>query len=349
MIKIAGLHTAVPPLSLTQEQSLKFILKNFKTSPACRNLYKKVLTHKGIAKRHFVFDKIEDVLEKDPDKINHRFEEKALKLSAQSILGALVKAKIKPEELDFLAVSTCTGYLCPGLSAQLIGKCDLRKDVRTLDVVGMGCGSALPAMEQCHNFLHAYPKAVAAFVSTEICSSAIFVDDSADLVISNGIFADGSASLVLKNMEEPGVAELCMFHSLTYPEWKETLRFKTEMGRLRNVLGKDVPQQAGQSVEAVVKQCLLKMGLKKSDVAHWILHSGGSKVLDQIQKVLRLTDKEVFPSREILKNFGNISSPTVLYVLNEILNSSLPPKPNDFGLMVAFGAGFSVHGCVIRF
>lgn len=349
MIKIAGVHTAVPTLSLTQEQSLEFILKNFKISPAFRKLYKKVLSNEGIAKRHFAFDRVEDVLEKDPDKINRRFEEKALNLSAQSLLGALAKAKIKPEELDFLAASTCTGYLCPGLSAQLIGKCNLRKDVRTVDVVGMGCGSALPAMEQCHNFLHAYPKAVAASVSTEICSSAIFVDDSPDLVISNGIFADGSGALVLKNMEESGIAELCLFHSLTYPEWKETLRFKIENGRLRNVLGKDVPHQAGESVEAVVNQCLVKMGLKKSDVAHWILHSGGSKVLDQIQKVLGLTDQQVFPSRQVLKNFGNISSPTVLYVLHEILKTSPSPQSGEIGLMIAFGAGFSAHGCVLRF
>src|SRR5207247_3504699 len=142
----------------------------------------------------------------------------------------------------------------PGLSTRLIEACHLRKDLRCLDVVGMGCGSAIPSIEQAHNFLSVHPHKIAASVSTEICSAAIYSGDSPDLVISNAIFADGSAAVVLRNSSNAGLASLRSFGSHTYPEWKETLRFKSEKGRLRNVLSKDVPAVVEKSIHVLVKK-----------------------------------------------------------------------------------------------
>lgn len=349
MIHLRSLAVAKPRLRLTQKEALRFILKNFRIRPGTRALYKKIFSHADIQGRSFGLERLEDVLEEDPDRINRRFEEQAVRLSTQSLKEALRKAGTRPEDLDFLAVSTCTGYLCPGLAARLIESCGLRRDLRYADVVGMGCGSAIPALEQAHNFLAAHPSSAAAAVSTEICSAAMFSGDSADLVVSNAIFADGSAASVLGNSSGGGRAAFRSFACLTYPEWKEDLRFRTQEGRLRNVLSRKVPSQAAQSVHALTGKILSGEGLRAADVRHWVLHSGGSKVLDEIQKSLRLSDSDLAHSRFVLKRHGNLSSPSVLYALERLLASPHPPKKGEPGLMISFGAGFAAHACLLEF
>src|SRR5207247_3688008 len=142
----------------------------------------------------------------------------------------------------------------PGLSTRLIEACHLRKDLRCLDVVGMGCGSAIPSIEQAHNFLSVHPHKIAASVSTEICSAAIYSGDSPDLVISNAIFADGSAAVVLRNSSNAGVASLPSFASHAYPDWKQALRFKSETGRLRNVISKYVLAVVENSIQLMINK-----------------------------------------------------------------------------------------------
>ncbi len=355
MIKICSVSTATPPLRLTQKEALQFIRENFKVQPGTLKLYERVFGNESVETRYFSLENIEAVLEEDPDKINRRFEKQAIQLSALSLKKALFRAKIEAQELDFLAVSTCTGYVCPGLAAQLIEPCGLRHDLRYVEVVGMGCGSAIPAMEQCHNFLKANPNGTAASISTEICSAAMYSDDAPELVISNAIFADGSAATILTDKENRGQSLkgqspifLKNFASLTYPKWKEELRFTTQNGRLRNKLGVQVPTQAAQSVKEVVALLCKKSGIQRDAIQYWIAHTGGKRVLDEIQKSLSLPDLALAPSRKILKNYGNLSSPSVLYVLEEVLTSS-SPKKGELSILVSFGAGFSAHACLLEF
>jgi alkylresorcinol/alkylpyrone synthase len=258
-------------------------------------------------------------------------------------------AEISPGDLDFLVVSTCTGYLCPGLSTRLIEECGLRKDIRCLDVVGMGCGSAIPAMEQAHNFLAVHPRKIAASVSTEICSAAFYSGDSPDLVVSNAIFADGSAALILRNSSGAGIASFRSFACVSYPEWRETLRFITEKGRLRNVLSKDVPALVEKSIPALIHKFLRDCNIAAEKIDHWVFHAGGEKILAAIQRSLNLAEEKMALSRKVLRQFGNLSSPTILYGLKEILDSPSPPRQGELALLVSFGAGFSIHACLIVF
>ncbi|MBI4395663.1 MAG: type III polyketide synthase [Elusimicrobia bacterium] len=362
-VEVLSVGTAVPPLRLTQKESLDYILTHFPIRAGTKALYKRVFQNESVETRHFALKTPDEVLEASHDQISARFEKWAVALSTDSLQAALKEAGLSPRDVDFLAVATCTGYLCPGLSAYVVESAGLRHDVRSADIVGMGCGAALPALEQAFNHVAANPGATAAVICTEICSAAMFSDDAPDLVISNALFADGSAAAILRSAPSvPGNGRegrlsltLQRFSSLVYPEWRETLRFRTVGGRLRNVLGRDVPLQAAQAVEALRDLMLRKHDLAPEEVRHWILHPGGEKIMRAVQDALHISPVDLAASRNVLRQYGNMSSPTVLFVLKDHLGrlqdrgmEHLRDAKPRWGVMASFGAGFSVHGALFQ-
>jgi alkylresorcinol/alkylpyrone synthase len=353
--RLVSLGTALPPLRLTQQQALDFVLSRFPIGrEATRALYRRVMAQPSIETRHFALDGIEDVLETDHDRINARFQKWAVRLSAQSLSRALRAAGLEPAAVDFAAVTTCTGYLCPGLSAYLVEAAGLRADVLTADVVGMGCGAAVPALRLAADFLRAHPGKTAAVVATEICSAAMYSADSPDLVVSNALFADGSAAALLTDAAPaddagPGPVRpaLLDFASLTLPEWREGLRFRTDGGYLRNVLSKDVPRQAAEALEKVTDDLLSRNGLSRKDVTRWVLHPGGDKVLAAVEERLGLSPRDLAAAHDVLRRCGNMSSPSCLFVLEESLAEGA--APGERGVLASFGAGFSAHAALLAF
>ncbi len=356
-VVVAGLGRAVPPRRMTQQESLEYILANFKIREGTKTLYKKVLGNAAIETRHFCLEPVDEILETDHERINARFERWAVKLSAESLQEALAEAQCTPRQIDFLATTTCTGYLCPGLSSYTVEACGLNPNTQLVDLAGMGCGAAIPALHQAANFVRINPGTTAAVVSTEICSAAMYSGDAPDLVISNAIFGDGSAAVLLRSpSQEVSGAEAAGtrwpliqgFASILIPEWRDTLRFRTDGGHLRNVLGREVPERAAQALDPLVGRLLEEHGLERGQISHWLLHAGGVTVLDAIRDTLRIPEEQLTPSRQILKRYGNMSSPTVLFVLHEAL-ASRRPKPEEWGVLASFGAGFSAHAALLKF
>lgn len=281
-VRILGIGTSVPSFSITQQDALEFALSAFDIKNSTKTLYRRTFGHKSIERRHFALNDLSEVLEQDRDKVNLRFQTRAVELSKRALTLALQKSHLDARKIDFLAAATCTGYLCPGLTSYLVEACGLRPNTRLADIVGMGCGAALPSLEQAHNYVLAHPGAIAAVVCTEICSAAMFSNDDVDIVISNTLFADGSAAILLQS-EAPGEMpsrngaphpRILGFSSRTIPEWREALRFKTEQGYLKNSLGKDVPEQAARALQLAVSDLLTQHERVPSDIDHWILHSG---------------------------------------------------------------------------
>jgi len=349
--RLVGLGTAVPALRVSQKDVLDFIQRRFHISDRTRALYEKTLGNHAIAFRHFALDALEEILELDHDRVNDRFQRAAVTLAARALARALENAGVAPAQIDYLAVATCTGYLCPGLAPYLIEACGLRADVRFGDLVGMGCGAAIPALEHAANFARTNPGALTAVVCVEICSAAMVSNDDVDIVISNSIFSDGAAAVLLRaddGNEIPAAPRLDGFASITIPKWRETLRFRSEKGHLRNVLGKEVPAQSATAM-ANVAEHLFPAGAQKTETPdHWLVHAGGEKILNAISKRLVLPAEALASSRSILQEHGNMSSPTVLFVLEEELRAR-PPRAGETGLLVSFGAGFSAHGVRLSF
>jgi predicted naringenin-chalcone synthase len=353
---LMSVATALPPLAVSQEEILRFILARVPMQPSTRALYQRVFRNNAIERRFFALSSMEESLEPDPDRVSARFETWAVSLSRTALDRAVQKAGLQARDLDFLAVATCTGYLCPGLSAYVIEACGLRPDIASVDVVGMGCGAALPALQQAAAFVQANPGKRAAVVCTEICSAAAFWGDAPDLVVTNALFADGSAAVILGGGPEPSpddpetrpaLPRIHGFASVTFPAWRDTLRFRTDRGRLRNVLGKDVPAQAAEALDVLISRLLAGQGVPAAEVRRWIFHPGGGKVLDAVSASLGLSDADLAASRRVLKNFGNMSSPTVLFVLADE-QAARPPEPGEWGVLASFGAGFTAHAALVR-
>jgi len=248
-------------------------------------------------------------------------------------------------------VNTCTGYLCPGLTSYLAEDLGLGRSIRFQDLMGMGCGAAVPNLEAAAGMLARSGEGPVLSIAVEICTATMFSSHEPELVVSNSIFGDGAAAAVLDLMPDNypgGLACVVDFASGLFPQYREDLRYRTEGGRLRNYLTKRVPVIGARTVTEVASRLLDRHGLSRSDIAWWAVHPGGTVVLAQVAKELELADDALRYSYHVFENYGNMSSPSVLFVLREILDSGRP-RPGQKCMLLAFGAGFSAFAGLLEF
>jgi alkylresorcinol/alkylpyrone synthase len=247
--------------------------------------------------------------------------------------------------VDGLLISTCTGYLCPGLTSYVSERLGLRANTFLLDLVGQGCGAALPNLRTAEALLAAHRCENVLCVCVEVCSAALYIDDDPGVLISACLFGDGAAATLVSN--RPGTRSVEWMASTTVTDTgeREALHMESRGGLLRNVLTRRVPQLAAERATDVLGEELARHGLKQDDIAAWIWHAGGRTVLERLRAVSGLDEKQTHRSSDILARFGNLSSPFVLFVLESALADS---APGGWWWMSSFGAGFSCHGALLR-
>ncbi|MEO6995262.1 MAG: stilbene synthase [Lacunisphaera sp.] len=292
----------------------------------------------GIATRHFAVRDIEHVFDFTADQLNAAFREEGPVLAARALTLALSKAGIDARDLDALMICTCTGYLCPGLTSYVAEILGLKSDAFLQDIVGLGCGAAIPTLRAVSNFLAAEPNATVACIAVEICSAAFYLDDDPGVLISACLFGDGAAASVWRSVPGPNGLRCFDFDTLHLPAERDKLRFEQRNGKLRNLLDRSVPALAANAVTQLWEQ------RGPRPVSRVITHTGGRDVLDALEPVL--APFSLAASRAVLRDFGNMSSPSVLFALEETLRTQVPGDDGDFWL-VSFGAGFSAHSCRI--
>jgi alkylresorcinol/alkylpyrone synthase len=217
--------------------------------------------------------------------------------------------------------------------------------------MGMGCGAAIPNLEAAASMLARSGEGPVLSVAVEICTATIFPSHEPELVVSNSIFGDGAAAAVLDLVPDNrpgGLAQMVDFETGLFPRYREDLRYRTEGGRLRNHLSKRVPVIGARTVTEVASRLLARHGLSRNDIAWWAVHPGGTVVLAQVAKELKLDGEALRFSYNVFENYGNMSSPSVLFVLREILDSGRP-QPGQKGMLLAFGAGFSAFAALVEF
>ena len=350
-IAVRALATRLPPLRVTQQESFDFFRTHFELAADEEALYLRLLLEGPIRSRYFGMDRTEEALDMEPDHLNARFLAAARVIGADAARRAIADAGLQPDDVGGLAVNTCTGYLCPGLSSYLAGDLGLPAAIKTADLAGMGCGGALPNLECAAGWLAAGCAKPVLSVAVEVCSATLFMGNDPGLIVSNSIFGDGAAACVLDEISaesKPTLFRLRDFESGVFPEHLEQLRYRQEGGRLRNVLTRRVPAIGAKCARIVLGRLLERNGLGIETVKWWAVHAGGSAVLDHIGEGLGLDRERLRYSSEVFSEHGNMSSPTVLFAMRRVLDAGRPSR-GDSGVLVSFGAGFSAFAALVEF
>lgn len=347
---IAGLGTAAPPHRYAQTECWEALQEEprfFELNPRSRAILKKVLTgSNGITTRHLVLGHLREAFELNPDVLHARFTAHAPLLAAQAAEHALADAECAPAEIDALLISTCTGYLCPGLTSYAGERLGLRADVLALDLVGQGCGAAVPNLRAAEALLRSGNYRRVLSICVEVCSAAFFFDNDPGVLISACLFGDGAGAAVL-SLEPNGKrrVEWKRSGSLLNPGQREALRFEQKQGMLRNILTPEVPGLAAAQSEQVLAKVLGDAKVRPGDIKAWVFHPGGRDVLTALQQRLGLAVGDLRWSAAVLEEYGNLSSASLFFVLQAALADSAPA---GYWWLASFGAGFSGHGALLE-
>ncbi len=339
--RIAGIGTANPSLKLTQEES--FVAAGYKTE-RIRNIF----LNSDIDYRHFYLQG-EPNRSETSDQMNDRYLQGAVTIGRKAIAGCLQTAGVTERDIDFLAVCTCTGYVCPDVGSHLIAQMHFRDDVQRASIVGLGCAGAIPTLQRVTDFVRAHPGRTALMLAVEICSACYFVDTTLETAVGNAICADGAAALLLSGSREatdhlPAIVD---FESFLDTGQIGKVGLDHRAGKLRIVLGAAVQHLAAPMIEQALARLFRRHRLSMADVRFWVLHPGGRKVIDNVQEHFGLTNAQLHFSRTVLRNYGNMSSPTVMFVLDEVMRNG-DPQPGDLGVMVALGPGMAAEVVLLR-
>lgn len=302
--------------------------------PRSRRIMETVfLGNSGIDTRYFSTP-LPELFAMDAQQLNEAYEANAPRIGAAAVAQACEKAGILPSEIDALILTTCTGYLCPGVSSYVAERAGLRADVQLQDLTGQGCGAAVPGLRSAQGFLAVHPEATVATLAVEVCSAAFYLDDDAGVLISACLFGDGASASIWRGKDAGGQWRANHFHSLHWPEQREKIRFINAGGKLCNQLHRDVPTIAAQAVVELFAK-------RTGDPQAILAHTGGRDVIEAIEA--RLPEYPLAETREVLRRYGNLSSPSVMTALEERLGQN---RPDDRLLwLTAFGAGFAAYSC----
>lgn len=341
-----GIATANPGRSCSQADCLSLARSSAalqeKLSRRSRLMLSSILRgDSGIDRRQFAIRDLDRLFALDADELNGEFRQTAPSLAVAALRPAVAQAQLQPADLDALVICTCTGYLCPGLSSYVAEQLGLRSDAWLQDLVGLGCGAAVPALRATAGILAAQPKARVACVAVEVCSAAFYLDNDPGVIISACLFGDGAAATVWQ--ASPGANGLRCHGFDTHhdPQSRDRLRFEQREGKLRNLLDPSVPSLAAGAVRLLHDRATADGQLPLGRI---LCHGGGKDVLAALQAEFPSHDFTI--PRDILRRHGNMSSPSVLFALAEALRHERPTAAEDWWL-ASFGAGFSAHACRI--
>ena len=348
-----GLGTATPAARYTKAECLEAFQGSawFDRLDARSHLVARTVLQRdnGIEARRLAVDSLAEVFSIDPDTLSKRFLDHAPVLAAQAGARALADAALAAHQIDAVVVSTCTGYVCPGLSGHVIERLGLRADTQAFDLVGQGCAAALPNLQLGRALLASGACGHVLSICVEVSSAAMYLDNDPGVLISACLFGDGAGAAVLSRSPATAATgrriEWKDSASLIEPAERDALKFEQRAGMLRNILTRGVPALAGQYALRVRDTVLQRAGLGSNEVSAWILHAGGRDVLLTLERSLGLRHQDLRYSAAMLREYGNLSSAFVYFVLQAALADD---APDGWWWLSSFGAGFSCHGALLE-
>lgn len=277
---------------------------------------------------------------------NGAWKEGAMALGGQALHDVLQRTRTAADKVDLLAVTSVTGYATPGLDLLLAREHNLRNDIARAHFNNIGCHAAIPLLKVAADHATARPGSRAVALAVEICSACFSDEPDAQNLVALSLFADGAAAAVVGTEGEgPRIVD---FGSAYAYEHIDALGFGLTTRGFRIVLDPSIPDIIADYVTSAVDSLLERNGVHHEQVAVWALHPGGSRILDLAAERLRLSDEAMAPSRRVLSNHGNMSSPSVLFALAEALREG-PPPVGSYGVMAAFGPGLGIEVALLAF
>ena len=265
----------------------------------------------------------------------------AQELGEQALCRALHHAGVDKSALGALFFTSVTGICSPSIDALLVNRMGLPANIKRLPIFGLGCVAGAAGIARAADYVRAYPSQAAALVSVELCSLTIQKEDlSVANLISSGLFADGSAAVVVTGNDlKSNGPEIVATRSIFYPNTEQMMGWKVSEKGFNIVLSPEVPVLIRENLGKNVDAFLGDHGYKRSDVGSWVLHTGGPKVLEATAAALNLHDGQLDASWDCLKKVGNLSSASVLVVLEDVMRNRRP-EPGTIGILAAMGPGF---------
>jgi alkylresorcinol/alkylpyrone synthase len=259
----------------------------------------------------------------------------------QAVRKALDKAGLTARDVSAILFVTVTGVATPSIDARLINRLGLPSRVKRMPIFGLGCVAGAAGIARAADYVRAFPDEVAVLVSVELCSLTLQPEDlSIPNLIASGLFGDGAAAVVVTGAErqEPG-PQIVASRSVFYPNSERVMGWDISETGFKIVLSADVPVVARDKLRPDVDAFLAEHGLTRDDIASWVCHPGGPKVLEAMQEALALDDGALEVTWRSLREVGNLSSTSVLLVLEETMDAHRP-EPGTYGMLLAMGPGF---------
>ncbi|MEO6176408.1 MAG: type III polyketide synthase [Flavobacterium circumlabens] len=308
---------------------------------------KKIFEAAAVDKRYSVMDPVEVFTATSFEDKNDIYSREVIILGEQVLEKALRKANWEPETLDYIITVSCTGIMIPSLDAYLINKMKLRQDIVRLPVTEMGCAAGISGIIYAKNFLKANPGKRAAVIAVESPTATFQLDDfSMPNIVSAAIFGDGAACCLLSSYEEDAGPEIIDEEMYHFYDAEHMMGFKVTNSGLQMVLDIEVPDTIASHFSDIIHPFLQKNNLEIKDLDHMIFHPGGKKIVTTVEALFSGLGKNIDATKEVLKQYGNMSSATVLYVLESIMEDQ--PKAGEKGLMLSFGPGFSAQRVLLQ-
>lgn len=346
MTRIMAVRSVFPAHRYPQADFTSKVAELSGLGPVERGLLERLHGNAGVDYRHTVLPLPE--YGGSRGLVNDRYIGEAVDLGERALRGALEAAGLAGGDLDLLVVTSVTGVAVPSLDARLIPRLGLRPDIRRLPIFGLGCVAGAAALGRLHDYLLAWPRHHAALLAVELCSLTWPMTEvtTADLVVS-GLFGDGAAALVAVGGQTAEGPRVIASRSEVYPDSGDTLGWRLGPDGFRIVLTAELADVVERRIGGSVSSFLAEHGLTVEEITTWVCHPGGPKVIDAIQSSLKLPDSAVELSRRSLAEVGNLSSASVLHVLEKTIGAD-PPPPGSTGLIIGLGPGVSAELVLLR-
>ena len=349
MSRIAAVRGTVPPHRYAQADITATLASTIGVAGHQVAALQRLHANAGVSTRHLAIPLERYASLDDFGKANDEFLRVAVDLAADALLAALADAGLTPQDVDVVMSTTVTGLAIPSIDARVAASVGMREDVRRVPLFGLGCVAGAAGVARLHDHLVGHPDHVAVLLAVELCSLTLQRDDTSPAnLVATGLFGDGAAAVVMTGADRGDAGpEVLGSRSRMYPGTQRAMGWDVGAGGLKVVLGVEVPDLVRTHVGDDVDRFLDQEDLTRADVAWWVAHPGGPKVLEALAEALEVPREALGVTWSSLDRIGNLSSASVLHVLADTLRDHAP-QPGTHGVLMAMGPGFCLETVLLR-